>query len=267
MIIHPTSYAPIRFIDRDRGRDMIFGKEDTVQMIEMALNQCSAEAYDSICKIIYADAKVLIFKYFSGLCQADQEDVLQDVVVKVIQRLPQFYHEAGKYSEAERDSWLRSIVLNQCRDLIRKQNRMHLNDSAEYNDALNTPDNRDIESDIANRDLLLQSLKRIYSLHTSAETLIAFTYNRLLGTLASKNGSPRDIQDELYMKPLCEICKRIEKELSNVLNYQIPHHVMQPLWEKVNDNPTKPFTLSERTISDRSSWVAKKAKEQYKNEK
>ena len=242
---------------------MDFGKEATVELIKSALRQDGADAYTPICEILYKDVRKLLSMHFPGLSQADREDVTQDVLIKVIQSLPQFCFDIDRRTESERNGWLSKIVTNQCFDLFRKQKRSHTNELAEYEDSLGYPGSQNIEQALADKDALLQTLARIFSLRTSAESLIAFAYNRLLAPASSKNGSPRAISDAFYRKPMSEICRQLEKDLSDFLDYPIPLYVMQPLWDKIAQDPSKPFTLSERTIASRSSWVAKKAKEQH----
>ncbi len=245
---------------------MVFGKEDTVALIKTVVSQSSTDAYDPLDKILRKDISGLLFAHYPGLPPADREDITQDAIVKVWMNLPRFCFDVDARTEGERNGWLSKLVLNQCTDYFRKQNRMHENEVVEYDDAIGCPDGQSIEKNIANRDALFHALECAFSIHTSPEALIAFTYNRLLGTLSSKNGSPRSIAEEFEGRPMRELCDLLEDDLSEVLNCRIPAQVMRPLLTKIAQDPLSPFTLSERAISDKSSWIAKKVKEQYNNE-
>lgn len=52
-----------------------------------------------------------------GLSSADAADLVQDVFVSLVQRLPQFTHDPGKNFRA----WLRTVAENRWRDAMRKR--------------------------------------------------------------------------------------------------------------------------------------------------
>ena len=99
---------------------MTFGKADTLLMIEKALQQSEEEAYEPLCEILYRDIKVLINKYCRDVYHDDREDLLQECVSKVILNLPRFYKNSQQLTEAERNAWLREIVINTRNDYFRK---------------------------------------------------------------------------------------------------------------------------------------------------
>lgn len=54
-----------------------------------------------------------------GLTQSDADDMVQDVFVVLISKLPEFEYDSGRSFRG----WMRTITLNKCRDWLRKKSR------------------------------------------------------------------------------------------------------------------------------------------------
>lgn len=241
---------------------MTFGKADTLLMIEKALQQSEEEAYEPLCEILYRDIKVLINKYCRDVYYDDREDLLQECVSKVILNLPRFYKNSQQLTEAERNAWLREIVINTRNDYFRKLCRKDKKDSVEYCDALEQPAEQAVEKKIEARDSLFEILSYVFSIDTSPETMLAFVYNNLLDKFSNVNGSPKELSEEFHNMSLDEIYEKMVCDLSDILECNIPNHVLKPLRDKVNHAPGKRFFLSPRCVTERSNWIVKKVKEQ-----
>lgn len=99
---------------------MTFGSESTFRIIGEILCQTD-EAYEPLCKILYKDTGVLINKYCAGIQSADKEDIMQNVVWKVLRDLPRFYSHSERNTEQQRNAYLKRIVYNECMDFLEKQ--------------------------------------------------------------------------------------------------------------------------------------------------
>lgn len=242
---------------------MTFGEHETFRLIGRALSEGEETDYDSLCRIIYDDAGALLKRRGRGLSRADAEDVLQDIVCKVIRNLPRFYQQSADKSPGERNAWLRTIVENEKNNYYRAKTREL--EQLEYDDAIGQYTEDDFVRRIAARDALLEALKGSFAIATTPEKIMAFVYNRLLGALLGRNGSPKGIVEEFEGVPLAVMYHRMTLDLSQALACSIPASVLAPLREKVEACPDRKFDLTPRTITDSSNWVVSKMKEQQKN--
>lgn len=248
---------------------MTFGSDKTFALIGDALKTCGEEAYDPICKILYEDLGVLIRKYCRDISSAaqDQEDILQMMVYKVLTRLPEFYLKSEQLSEQSRNAWLKTVVINERNSIYRKIKNSVEKDSVEYQDALLNVSESDTAQKVEIREQLLEAMQTVFQLPTSPDKLIAFVYSRLSHVLSGVNGSPQTVLEEFAGMALSDMYQKMVSDFSDVLQYQVPGRVLEPLASKVAACPDQKFSLSAHQIADSSSWIKKKIKGQYKNEK
>ena len=244
---------------------MTFGKTETLLMIGTILRQDEESAYDPLCRILYKDVNHLMNKYCQGIQFRDKEDLIQEVVSKVILNLPRFYKNSVNASEAERNAWLKTIVINARNDYFRRLYRSVEKDAVGLLDSVEQTAEKTIETQMELRESLFEALSNAFRIDTSPEKLMAFVYNCLLGRLTSTNGSPKKVTEEFEEVALWDMYQRMVYDLSDVLHCPIPEHILKPLKDKVEKTPDKPFRLSPRSITESSSWIVKTLKEQQKN--
>lgn len=250
---------------------MTFGSDKTFALIGEALETCDAAAYDPICKVLYEDIGVLIYKYCRYICSAsaaqDKEDILQMMVCKILTRLPEFYRKSEHLSEQSRNAWLKTIVINEGNSIYRKIKNSPEKDSIEYQDTLLNASDQDTAQKVEKREELLNAVHTIFQIPTSPDKLIAFVYNRLFSVLSGGNGSPRTVLDEFEGMAISDMYRVMVADFSDILQCQLPDWVLEPLARKVAACPKLKFSLTAHQIADSSSWIKKKIKEQYhKNE-
>lgn len=247
---------------------MLFGSEQTLSQIAFALTQNKAEAYEPICKTIYEDARILINRYCQGVPSADKEDLLQEAVWNVLRDLPRFYEASSTNTEQQRNAYLKRVVYNLCMDFFRKAKKSLLTKAVDLSDAEDATSKDDFAGRIENKSAFLQALQGAFAINTTPERLIAFVFNRLIGAMKGKNGSPKSIVETYDGAPLQVVFEQMVAELNHILGDEIPAEVLKPLKEKVyGPNQDRPFHLSARQIADGSNWIVEKIKEQNKNER
>lgn len=247
---------------------MLFGTKETFSLISSALSQDKAEAYEPICKVLYDDARILINRYCQGVSATDKEDLLQEVVWNVLRDLPRFFEASTYNTEQQRNAYLKRVVYNICMDFFRKAKKSLLTDAVDLSEALDAATGDDFVERIENKGAFLQALQGAFEINTTPERLIAFVFNRLIGALKGKNGSPKSIVEMYDGAPLQVVFEQMVAELNHILGDEIPDGVLKPLREKVySANRDRPFHLTARQIADGSNWIVEKIKEQNKNER
>lgn len=244
---------------------MKFGKEDTFSLIEKILQQSEESAYDPLCIILYEDIGILMKKYCRNVRGSDREDMIQDVITKVIIHLPSFYITSMQKTESERNAWLRTIVINVRNDYFRELSRSVEKDAVMLVETIGHNGGKTIEEEFVLRDEILEMIAVAFRIQTTPEKLMAFVYNSLLGRLSRTNGSPKDVTAVFCRYTLDEMYKKMLRDLSDTLQCEIPNHVLKPLKDKVDLRPNDIFDLTPRSITDSSNWITKKIKEQMRN--
>lgn len=236
---------------------MLFGKDETFSLIGNVLSQNDSEAYNPICTILYDDVGIMVNSLMNGIQKTDKDDVIQVIVFKMIRALPRFYQTSlnRNYSEQERNAYLKRAVRNEVNTFFRSK----ANQCSGLNDDI-IADKDYFEKRIEARDEMLQSLKNVFEINTTPAKLIAFVYNRLLGALSGKNGKPQLISMDFSSKEISDLYEMMVCDLTDVLHYEIPQEVLEPLLIKVRMQPHALFTLSPRAITDSSNQFITKMK-------
>lgn len=247
---------------------MNFGSDRTFEIIKDVLTQKKEEAYEPLCKILYEDVGCLMDKFFHGVQKADKDDLIQNVVWKVIRDLPRFYESSAGYLEQQRNAYLKRVVRNECLDFFKKNRRTVLKEMADFNDAQGEAATTDFVKQIIDKESFYQALRRFFLLKTTPDKLLAFVYNRLLSGMSGSKGSPLTIIEDFDGMFLREIYERMVLDLNHVLGEKVPSNVLEPLKKRVYGRYyNERFRMTARTITDSGSNFVKKVKEQTKNEK
>ena len=246
---------------------MLFGSERVFSLIGEILNQDNGEAYEPLCKILYEDIELLINKYCQGVQAADKEDLKQEIVWSVIKDLPRYYNQSAGQTEKQRNAYLKTVTYNACMDYFRRAKRSVLSNALDIDD----PTLRASEDDFSRRviagEAFLTALKGAFEIHTTPDKLMAFVYNRLIGTLTSVNGSPKSIIDRFDGQPLSVMYEQMMADMNSILGMRLPDDVVAPLRTQIySGSSAAVFHMTARIIADSSNWIVDKVKEQNKNE-
>ncbi len=246
---------------------MTFGSDQTFSLIQEILLQDNGEAYEPLCQILFEDVEMLINKYCQGVQTADKEDLRQEIVWNVLRDLPNFYEKSQNNTEQQRNKYLKSMTHNACMDFFRKAKRSVLTNASDINDPAIHAVAEDFSKRIVDRELFLDALKGAFSINTTPDKLLAFVYNRLLGTMSGKNGKPKEIIGEFDSIPIQKMYEQMVSDLSHVLGISLPAEVLSPLRERVyGEFYDSVFHMSAHQIADSSKWIVEKVKEQNKYE-
>lgn len=246
---------------------MEFGTEQTLSLIKQALSQNTTDAYDMLYHIVCKDASLLINKYCAGLQPADKEDILHDVVWRVLQDLVRFYEASSQNTEQQRNAYLKKLTYNVCIDFYRKAKNTALFEITDISEITDTTLGDGFVKRIEDKELFLWALKKTFEINTSPDKLLAFVFSRLLWPNKKKNGDPKAIVEQFEGVPIQTVYEHMVADLTDVLGDTIPREVLMPLREKVfEERVGRTFHMTAHQIADSSNWIVKKVKEHNKNE-
>ena len=96
------------------------------------MKKSSVQLADEIEQIMYTHGNMLFRLSLAMLGNAsDAEDVVQETLIKYIEKAPEFE------SEEHRKSWLITVALNKCKDLLRFHKRHEVVELEEWNSVAN----------------------------------------------------------------------------------------------------------------------------------
>lgn len=230
----------------------------------------------------------------------DWEDVFQEVAWAVIRQLPRYLMKSENMHEAQRQAWLNLIVDRKSASWLEKINQMkkqkkkeqegqedskrqkkrtlsldmlqELNEEshnpiklAKESDSTKSPETIMVESEVSKK--LLEKLTQLYSINTSPEKLIAFTYSRLIFPYMGDgvSGKPSKVYEHLYGFRLYDLYECMMDDLMSVIDGFIPKETFLPLRKKLDiidsDGDAigeKSFDLQVRQITDGVHRIHKK---------
>lgn len=259
---------------------MEFGTNKVFEYIKYNLvSSVDEEWYNRIYAVIKADTLMILSSY--KLSRDDKEDIIQVVQIAAVNGLAKYIRDSSDYSETQRNAWLKQIVKRKIADFFRRKYRK-LEDSAE--DVISNEkmymrffSKDEIEEKYRNEEIetkLIHAIKCICEINTSAEKIIAFLLNKVIGSLemSRMNGSPKGVVDTLSGKTVLEASKYMKEQLQYMISINIPPQVYEGLDKKVDlvmkneDYSKRMFTITPRIITDSSNWITSKLKEGEKNE-
>ena len=254
------------------------GSEQTYALIGKVLREGDAASREALCDAVYADGAWYLTWLSGNLQEADREDILQEAVMNVLRGLPRFYEVSADKSEAERNGYLKTVVRNEWLDFLRRRKRRAEaqekaaalagaarsgRPAVRSDDGLSEEGDVPYEEDFAprveNREAFFAALKDAFSIGTTPDKLMAFVFNRLLGRLSGRNGSPRSIIARFGGKPLTFMYEEMTADLWDVLRTGLPEEVFGGLRDKVyGEYAGSVFSMTTHQIADSSRWIVKK---------
>lgn len=141
-----------------------------------------------------------------GLSQHDAKDALQDILIKLYNKLPTF--EGG----SNLSTWIHSVVANHCVDIVRKRKKQqHIiaYDSNLHEDVLD-----EIEENI---DIRFEKLEQVIALLSDEEKqLLNLRYNK--GYSLKKVGELMVLKDSTIKMKLLRLKQKIAKKINPTVN-------------------------------------------------
>ena len=232
---------------------MKFGSDENFAYVKEMVTSGDYDKYETFWRDTGKDVEILIRSFCHGISQDKLDEISQTVLVKVISGLPNFCKNSEHNPPAMRNKWLVTIVDHERRTYFNKDKP-----TEEYDDTSTQGFAVDPVELVEQRTLIFEALRSIFQTRTTADKLLAFVYNRLLDKLPGENGSPKFVVDTFKDVPLITMYNCMVSNLSDILQCPVPDNVLEPLKVKVDKCPNAPFSLSDKVISDSSSWISKK---------
>ncbi|MBQ6621216.1 MAG: hypothetical protein IJH75_00070 [Mogibacterium sp.] len=279
---------------------MKFGSDEFFEYLGLGLcaDPWPEDLTDTVVRVLYRDLEYYRSegsRYRDYLDDADE--VIDNVVIRVLTHLPDIYQKCCSRSAGERNGYLLRMVENEFKSLIRRKKRSpeqpvgfsREEEPASEDEALSgmeyrkgaAPDFRFDEalfSDEADRRLLFRVTEKICRLKTDQpEILLAFLMNRFIAEfeLSRRNGSPEMVQAYFKDKTLFEARDMIVEIYRRMLSpAEIPGSVFKGLDEKLGMPAgsglvgDRLFDLREKQIKDGTTWINRKIgkKEAFKED-
>lgn len=243
---------------------MRFGSEEVAALIEANIaDEENVEWLMELLAIVQKDAEKLLARKVADI--RDREEIIQDVKLRVLQHLPEYYRNIPNYEERQRNAWLRKIVESRLRDFYRKcartfQADVSLDEMWEIADGDSEREQRRLEVRVG----VYEALRNLGEIDTTPDKCLAFLLNRLSSVATGGNGKPKMIAEEMEGKELAEVFDEVKKQLSAVLGEDIPGSVLEPLLNKILPVGKQPFRLDAKTIRDSSNWISSKYRKNNK---
>jgi RNA polymerase sigma-70 factor (ECF subfamily) len=155
--------------------------------------------------VLYACARSL------GLCDADAADLVQDVFLVLVQKLPEFQYDPHKSFQA----WLRTLMLNKWRDNVKRaQGLRRIPDAALEN--LTVPDAAETLWEAEYRRHLVGRAMDILQAEFQPTTWKAFWEFVALGQPAHKVAADLGISENAVYIAKCRVLRRLRQELAGL---------------------------------------------------
>ncbi len=235
--------------------------------------------YAELYFVLQRDTK---YKIINRVGYSNWEDVFQNVVSAVIRQLSSFILNPKSLIEANRQAWLNTIVRGESVSWTVKNIDWHVSLEQLYEEGelshelIKSVRESNIEENpeaiYMDREISIEfqnKLKELYSLNSSPERLISYTYSKLIIPQWMGNGysgKPSETRKYLNGKRLDEIFEYIVIDLKAAMHANIPMQVFLPLIKKLdaidNDGCSKGkcrFTLSVKQITQATNRISEKA--------
>jgi RNA polymerase sigma-70 factor (ECF subfamily) len=150
----------------------------------------------------------------AGLRDADAADLVQDVFVVLLRKLPEFeYDRSGSFR-----AWLRTVTLNKWRDHVRSRASQPAAVSAETLNELPEPGDGGVFSEIEYRRHLLHRLLELIRPEFQEKTWQAFREHTLEGRPAAAVGADLGMTEGAVYSARFRVMVRLRAELAGLLD-------------------------------------------------
>ena len=222
----------------------------------------------------------------SGIPDMDLEEIVHDVIWRILRSLPRFYERFADQTEDARNAYLKKAARNARAGYFRK---LYINKRTEAQEkadgAGKKPENDgekwtfvDIDNEMnklnskliiedhalqtIDRETFFEALMTIFSLKTTPDKKLAFVFGRLFPALSNTQGSPEAILEIYDREHLVKMYEDMEATFRDVWDEGLPDRVLAPLREEVYGAYLEEvFHMTPHQITDSSTWIRKKMKE------
>ena len=250
---------------------MIFGSKKYFDYISANITSQNNEfMYEDLYGILRKD--VFSLSEFRKIPDSEKDAVFDKIATKVIFKLPIFIQSSADMTEAQRNSWLISVVRSNFADFFRieykKQELSCLEDIVENREThLKYASSDNVAETQKNQEVyeeLICSIKEVCSLNTTPDKIIAFflnCYSCVCGKYR-ENGKPQQICDEFNGKTLEYAAQTMKTRIQDVLCVNIPEDAFKSLDDKIRAGGYAQkeaiFCLDSKRISDSVKWIRSK---------
>lgn len=243
---------------------MKFGSRETFAKMKKAVSEGDAQAYNEVMEIVTADAMSRLFSHY-GLQNDDHDalEIAQEVCVTVFTHAVKFVCYSENLSEGERDSWLIRVIDSKFidhrkkykmdREITKEEIWWHLQPAEEE-------DKYDENHDKVEA-WVISTIKGILEINTDVRNVIAFMQNKIVMALeyGLSNGKPQAVLDNIGGKPLAVAAAMTVERIEESLRMELPHELKEKLYDRVREKGRDViFEMTEKNISDKTSWMNKK---------
>jgi RNA polymerase sigma-70 factor (ECF subfamily) len=148
-----------------------------------------------------------------GLATHDAEDLAQEVLVRLVQVLPEFRYEKGKSFR----SWLRTVTLNRLRDWARRRELPHGAGDAHLSDLADSH-NGELLSEEEYRQYITQRALEVMQQEFEPTTWKACWEFLVQGRPASEVAALLGITENVVYIAKCRVIRRLRKELAGLMD-------------------------------------------------
>lgn len=237
---------------------MEFGSWEVFELIRQNIEDSqNFDWYNTLAECIQSDCRRKLTQY--GLSAEDREDITQEIQLKVFRNLSSFYCNDASNTEGQRDAWLNTIIRNTVNDFLRAARlNVKLLSLDDEENPVDVSDELDVDEKNAAKAQLFEAIHFVSTIDTSPEKMMAFLLNKMASVFYKKSGKPKDIEKTYYGRPLLEVFRELQKQLSLFLGYEIPKEILLPLWEKIEPRQEELFLRKASNISSDTNWITKK---------
>lgn len=243
--------------------------------------------YKDLCDMIESETRWKLFNSVEG--KENRRDVLQEIKMAVVKGLPEYILNSETMLEAQRQSWLNSIVDHKISDYVKKSgkgivepiDKVIIDDNGdEYvpkkieeatSSMENEPESTYVDEIISGA--MGSVLRDMFSIDASPERLVGYVYSKLIipRIVRSKNsGKPTETERLLKNVTLYDIYDNMVRDFKSVLCSTIDESVFEPLKEKLDRKQEdgsavgkRRFNLTVRQIVDGTNRINKKVQNMY----
>jgi len=265
---------------------MKFGTDEFFQYLKDHFKADDDDSFSSeIASVIEAGARAILFvkgyRVSKRLTKEDIDEVIQNVLLCVLIKLPDFINASAELSENARNKWLATIVEYRVIDRLRINYKIEervdaLLEDAEANYKLQKrkkTDYDDILIDAENNEtamILYHTLKCVFEIRTTPVRMLAYLFNKFVVMFSDtnrSNGSPEAVAKFLNGKTVGYVAEEMKQIIRDTIRHEIPDDVFASFDEKLNmeingvKNSERIFEITASRVSDMAYRVSQKIKE------
>ena len=240
---------------------MEFGSQSTFHMVQQSLeNPDSAADYHLVYAIIQKDCRVLLSSW--DLSQEDKDDIIQDTQISIYAGLVYYVEHFAHASPAQRNAYLRKVLLRRGSDQLTHQRRHKQAVSYDNEDfpqeLCGVQD--DLFQSVSHREQVHNALTQVCSLNFPEDEIIAFLATRCT-VMTGKSSKPSQVAQQLSGMSLKAAAAATIHMIQQECPFPISGAVYAPLMDRLTPD-TDPFGLTPKEISNANCKIIQQLRKQ-----